>query len=452
MAGSNDLGLSNGAAVEPGSPRGDTLLGGEGDDILIGDGGTGSGTPDPAQAILDMNPVGYWRLGESSGSTAVDETGTQNGAYTNVDYGYASANANDSDTGVDLDGSGDYVRIPHDSAFAPSQGTIQLWFNADSTGGDNTLVSKVGSGEELSIRITDGTIYAKLGDEVSGVSISSNEWHHLSFSWGPSGFELYIDGALVGSDSSDKSLSGNSADFYLGRDGGGGKEFDGTIDEFVIFDSQLSSTEVSDLYDSGLSGIEGGGAGGDDDTLIGGEGNDTLIGGAGADSLDGGAGIDTADYSGSESGVTVDLSAGTGTGGDAEGDTLTSIENVTGSAHNDTLTGDAGANTLEAVAAMTCCTAATVAICSSMPRATATTPFMVGLVEAGPTRSNSLASTAPPTAPIGPSRSTPAPSTRRWVTRWTCRTMRPAQSQSPVPARQLISIRSKRSPGRARRA
>ncbi|CAM8643230.1 Na-Ca exchanger/integrin-beta4 [Oxalobacteraceae bacterium] len=46
------------------------------------------------------------------------------------------------------------------------------------------------------------------------------------------------------------------------------------------------------------------------DTLNGGAGNDTLIGGAGNDSLDGGTGIDTVDYSALTFGVYVDLAAG----------------------------------------------------------------------------------------------------------------------------------------------
>jgi len=88
-----------------------------------------------------------------------------------------------------------------------------------------------------------------------------------------------------------------------------------------------------------------GGAG--DDTINGGGGDDTLIGGAGADVLNGGAGTDTASYVTSAEGVTVDLGAGTGQGGDAEGDTLTDIENLVGSAHDDMLTGDAGDNVLD---------------------------------------------------------------------------------------------------------
>ncbi len=265
----------------------DTLNGGGGDDVIYG--GDEAGGADPAQSILDLNPVSYWRLGESSGSTATDETGNNNAVYTNVDYGYAGPNSNESNTGVDLDGSGDYVRVPHSSDLAPSAGTVQLWFNADSVSGDNTLVSKVGGGEEFNIRITDGTLYAKLGDEVTGTTVNTGEWNQISFSWGSSGLELYLNGNLVASDSgSSKTLSGNNGDLYFGRDGGGGKEFDGTIDEIAFFDQQLSSTDVSNLYDSGLNGIPGGGGG---DTITGGDGNDTLIGGAGDDTIYGDAGL-----------------------------------------------------------------------------------------------------------------------------------------------------------------
>jgi Ca2+-binding RTX toxin-like protein len=88
------------------------------------------------------------------------------------------------------------------------------------------------------------------------------------------------------------------------------------------------------------------------DTLIGDAGDNILSGLAGADSLVGGDGSDTADYSLSISAVNVDLTLATSqTGGEAgnhaEGDVLTGMENVTGSAHADTLVGDAGVNILD---------------------------------------------------------------------------------------------------------
>lgn len=74
--------------------------------------------------------------------------------------------------------------------------------------------------------------------------------------------------------------------------------------------------------------------------------NDIFIGGAGADRLIGGSSVDTASYEGSTLAVRVDLLAGTYSGGDAAGDTLTGIENLTGSAFDDFLVGDLRDNVL----------------------------------------------------------------------------------------------------------
>ena len=75
------------------------------------------------------------------------------------------------------------------------------------------------------------------------------------------------------------------------------------------------------------------------DKLYGDDENDTLTGGAGADRLDGGdngTDGDTASYAGAPAGVTLDLAAGRGREGDANGDTFFDIENFTGSDHDDT--------------------------------------------------------------------------------------------------------------------
>jgi Ca2+-binding RTX toxin-like protein len=82
------------------------------------------------------------------------------------------------------------------------------------------------------------------------------------------------------------------------------------------------------------------------DTLDGGAGNDTLEGGAGADSLIGGAGTNTASYANSSTGVNASLSTPANNTGDAQGDTYNQIQNLLGSAFNDTLEGDGSNNLL----------------------------------------------------------------------------------------------------------
>ena len=87
---------------------------------------------------------------------------------------------------------------------------------------------------------------------------------------------------------------------------------------------------------------------GGNDTLNGGDGDDTLDGGPGADMLDGGPGTDTASYQNSAGAVLVRLhNAAAVKSGDAEGDTLTGIEHIVGSNHNDVLAGDGADNLLD---------------------------------------------------------------------------------------------------------
>jgi len=76
-------------------------------------------------------------------------------------------------------------------------------------------------------------------------------------------------------------------------------------------------------------------------------GDDTLDGRGGNDELAGAAGVDTATYRQAPAGVTVDLAAtgGTASGGGGD-DVLNQVENVTGSAFADSLSGDGGPNTI----------------------------------------------------------------------------------------------------------
>ena len=115
-------------------------------------------------------------------------------------------------------------------------------------------------------------------------------------------------------------------------------------DTLTGIENLIGSVAADTLHgDAGANRLAGGTG---DDVLNGHDGSDVLVGGAGADQLVGEAGSDTADYSASAAGVTVNLAAGTGLGGDAQGDTLATIENVTGSALADTLYGDGNANAL----------------------------------------------------------------------------------------------------------
>jgi Ca2+-binding RTX toxin-like protein len=150
--------------------------------------------------------------------------------------------------------------------------------------------------------------------------------------FGGAGADMINGGDGIDSASYLTSSAGVTANLALGMGFGG----DAQGDQY----NSIEFLEGSNFNDT-LIGDSG------DNRLMGQGGNDVLVGGAGADNLIGGSGFDIAAYNTSQSSVIIDLAAGTGQGGDAEGDTLDGIEDVIGSSFNDQLTGNSGSNLLD---------------------------------------------------------------------------------------------------------
>lgn len=191
------------------------------------------------------------------------------------------------------------------------------------------------------------------------------------------------DDIIVGNIANNRLEGGNGADIISGgsgddslQGGGGNDELNGGADHDTLAggggddvlkggsghdslnggsgDDNLSGNDGDDLLQgaTGRDRLTGGAGtdtlqgGEDNDVLNGGSGDDSLNGGEGADRMDGGTGSDTASYRGAIGPITVDLTAGTGTGGWAEGDTLSNIENILGTRMDDILSGDGVTNVL----------------------------------------------------------------------------------------------------------
>lgn len=159
---------------------------------------------------------------------------------------------------------------------------------------------------------------------------------------------------LYGGDGND-SLSGDAGDDRLFGEAGDdiltGGDGNDVLDGGAGNDTLSGGIGTEGVRASGTDAWRGfttagliGGAG--NDTLDGGDGDDYLDGGDGADQLIGGAGFDGVTYAASGQAVTVNLVTGQGTGGFAQGDTLSGVELVEGSNFADTLTGSAGADVL----------------------------------------------------------------------------------------------------------
>jgi Ca2+-binding RTX toxin-like protein len=171
------------------------------------------------------------------------------------------------------------------------------------------------------LNASDDTIY----------QVSTSDWSIVA--------EIPVGADVTGSDGGfgDRLLVAPDMSYFTVMTGNGWVEVMPTVATPTSGPDTINGTVQADTI-SGGSG---------NDVIHGLGGNDTLTGGPGDDTIDGGAGVDTASYATAGGGVTVNLGlTGAQNTVNAGTDTLTSIENLTGSAYADTLTGNGGDNVL----------------------------------------------------------------------------------------------------------
>lgn len=206
------------------------------------------------------------------------------------------------------------------------------------------------------VEFADSTVWNILDMEIEARGTSGNDTLYGADNGDASSDDIMYGYAgndnLVGGDGNDILYGGDDNDVLNGGAGNdvlyGGSGTDSLLAEGGGTDILYGEDGVDYLYAYNTTATLYGGAG--DDFLYGGGigAVTTMHGGAGDDTLSGYTGTDIAAYSTAAAGVIVNLSTGTTSDdGDGGSDTLSSIENVIGSDHDDTITGDSNANVLD---------------------------------------------------------------------------------------------------------
>ncbi|MCG6902948.1 MAG: hypothetical protein LJE68_09730 [Rhodobacter sp.] len=224
-------------------------------------------------------------------------------------------------------------------------GFMVVWQDASQTGGDTSSNAIRGQrydenfnrvGSEFLINETTSSSQSIPDVAVLGDGRIVVVWQDTSGVFDPSGAGVVA--RIL--DPRDSIINGdNGDDFIHGRIG------DTTINGFDGNDS-LIGMDGDDAI-SGGAGNDTIFGGGGEDTISGGSGDDVVRTGADADTVDGGSGSDLLDYSQSDEAILVDLQANTAFGGYAEGDVISSFENLIGSIFADTITGTSKANAID---------------------------------------------------------------------------------------------------------
>ncbi|WP_027861598.1 signal peptidase I [Marmoricola sp. URHB0036] len=215
-----------------------------------------------SDSVLADSPQFYWRLGESSGTSAADakngRTGQVTGTYTWGKSGAIARQSSETALGVD----GGYVNQPT-SLSSGTAFSVETWLKTTrSTGGG--LVSLItGTGPERSLYMgADGKVrFGRNGTALvtSTTALNDGSWHHVVYTNAGSGSvraKLYVDGALVAQSATGvtATTSGNwragQAQWSGNWPGTPDQYFRGDLDEVAVYGTTLTAQRVTAHYAS----------------------------------------------------------------------------------------------------------------------------------------------------------------------------------------------------------
>jgi hypothetical protein len=209
-----------------------------------------------ASLILADNPFLYWRLGETSGTTAVDSSGNnRSGTYASgVTLGAASSLSGDSNPAISQEGSGKVYS--NNSFLAASVFTFGIRFKSTKTtlGLVDFAGSQTTSGSFAPSLYVDGTgklvFYTYFSGEIRVTSpnaYNDGAWHSVVCQMSSAGMKLFVDGFKVAS-ASNTSTVGFTGYWIAGFSNRVPASFNGNLDEFFVNHTALSETRIQEYH------------------------------------------------------------------------------------------------------------------------------------------------------------------------------------------------------------
>jgi hypothetical protein len=232
---------------------------------------TAASTPVPYQSIvLADQPVSYWRLGERSGSAAVDLASGYTGSVRGlVTLGAGGALAGDSDTAMAFDGASGAITVG-DTARLDITGDLALeaWAKPGALSGvERTVLFKGKTGPspgrqyQLSLNVGNhwqGTVYVgKTAYTLAAPGTpTAGAWDYLALVRSGGALTLYVNGAAVASTPIAGAANTSSGGLSIACAGSGSAAssfFNGALDEVAVYNHALSAAQVLAHYTKGTN-------------------------------------------------------------------------------------------------------------------------------------------------------------------------------------------------------
>lgn len=210
------------------------------------------------------NLLAHWKLNETSGTLAADDTG--NGKTGTLNGFNATSTVTGKDgTALTFDGTDDYIYIEDlDTSKHLSNYSVSLWFKTTQTANGRFLFRGNSSGcsynPNLNMGISGKISYGENGcggenSFTTSQSFNDGEWHFLTSVRDGLDMKLYVDGLQVGGKTITSNSTGLSGKFLIGALYASAQpnpigHFDGVIDDVRIYNEALSADKINSLYGS----------------------------------------------------------------------------------------------------------------------------------------------------------------------------------------------------------
>jgi hypothetical protein len=215
-------------------------------------------TPVYRNAVLADNPVAYWELDESSGTTAADSAPpAQNGSFQNVTLAQPSAFPA-LGTAAGFNGSSSRVRVPANAAFQLGTGnfSVEAWARTPVASRGDIFNYKNANDFGLFLNNNgSGSISGWHNGQLPVFTTTLDAWHHIVATRSNGVLRLFVDGLERGSQANTQSFSAG-ADLFLGANHTGAPAYAGTIwfngwiDEVAVYASALTPARILAHYNA----------------------------------------------------------------------------------------------------------------------------------------------------------------------------------------------------------
>jgi hypothetical protein len=232
--------------------------------------------PDYAKQVKDISAEFYWPLTESAGASRGQEL-LDNHQAIYADTTISGTAYNDEGAPVpSFDNDPNQIAVPWNNTFRQSEGSLSCWIKFTGPTSDFRFYPFLGmkyssgGGPTINIALFNAAVWAYTSDDnafsLSKVANSSfnaitkNTWHHITVTWGSNGLKVYVDGARVAHNASNRDgidtanfLFGGNQPMLIGSgyDMGSASTpaagFYGSVAHVAFYDHDLDDDEIAEL-------------------------------------------------------------------------------------------------------------------------------------------------------------------------------------------------------------